>query len=258
MQNTDTAIAPTNRFFDIETQTLNPNIGSSQHESTHIASAIRRLGGEYISQASATLTLLCDAAASTLSYSAAFLINSSSTQRAIASGAAWAASSLFSALDHSLLSSKRMPNALLSDAMSFGAGTASLSAAVLSQQTKPQEVINRVSILSNSLWIASGLLSNVSLLKNEHQTPCETAVPSILKTANVLTSLAGLSNALAGGFGIASTVDSNGSNVQFNQLSSNFWMTASLLNTIATVLRVQMAKTSAPQAPDSGTLSGRE
>jgi hypothetical protein len=215
---------------------LQQNIANIQNTRTNRASI------KYLKKATPTLTLLCDAAASTLSYSAALCVNSSASERSITSGIAWAAAALFSSIEHTLLTSKKMLGAVLADTTSLGAGIGSAASSLLSQHGQTQTLINGVASISNSLLILSGTIRNIAVLRGEYN---QTTLPSALsldRTVKTLTHLAGLADILSGVTGLISTAKTNGSSTHLNALSSNFWMTSSLLNTFAAVLRTQIKR----------------
>lgn len=200
------------------------------------------LSTSYIQRAAPTLTLLCDAAASTLSYSSTLLINSNKQERNIASTTAWAASSLFAGLEHTLLAPKKMLTAVLADGTNFAASLGGLTSALLSKHGQPQTLINGAAYLSNALLMTSGAISNIAVLQGEYNNAKQPSNHYLEKTAKVLIHLAGLADILSGITSIISTAKTNGNSTPLNVLSSNFWMTGSLLKTFSVVLQIRIKR----------------
>lgn len=190
-----------------------------------------------------SLAALADAAASTLSYSAGLIANSSKVHRSMASSGAWATSAIFGAIEHTTFIHKPMPVAVLSDFASLGGAVSGMTSTGLSARGKyGQTILNANAFISNALLLTSGLLSTLSVARGEYDTPDDqTTLPTISRTGKRLTAIAGLVNVLSAVAGIVSTATSDGNNVRLNQTSSSLWMAASLLSAIGALLRAQMA-----------------
>lgn len=216
----------------------------------------------YLKKSTPTLTLLCDAAASTLSYSSTLLINSTKQERNIASTTAWAASSLFAGLEHTLLAPKTMLTAVLADSANFAASLGGLTSALLSKHGQPQTLINGAAYISNALLMTSGTISNIAVLQGEYNNAKQPSNHYLEKTAKVLIHLAGLADILSGLTSIISTAKTNGNSTPLNVLSSNFWMTGSLLKTFSVVLQTRIQRlertSTASNASTSSTISEYE
>lgn len=237
---------------------INPQQQASVNKPKQISIAISHLStglqqtlsnNRHVQRTTPALTLFCDIAAATLSYSAALFINTNAPERSIASGAAWVLSGLFSGLEHTLLTSKKMLMSKLADASCVGAGIASISSSVLSKQAKPQALINCAAYISNALWITSGGWVHAATARGEYDNSTSPSSKALDLLAKILLYLAGASDMIAGACGIANTIRTNGSSQQLNQLSSNFWMTSSLLNTLATAIQIQVKKLDRREQP---------
>lgn len=184
-----------------------------------------------------TLNHACDAAASALSYSAAALSNSSLYRRSMASGTAWAMSAAFSGID--ALLRQRTGARLLTDAIDFGAGVASMVTAGLTHKSNPnQKAINYAATSSNALWAAYGPLASVAAIQRGRKFASEYGATTLTYAATGLAIAGAMANSAAAVTGIASTVTSNGNNPTLNKLSSGFWMAGSVLETASMILGI--------------------
>lgn len=178
-----------------------------------------------------------DAAASSLSFSAAALSNSSLYKRAMASGATWTASAVFSGVDHAIFSQNRSTVSLLSDAANFFAGIASMAATGLGNQSNPDQTkINYAATSSNALWAASGALVALSAIQNGRKVASKYGMSALAYTATGLQLAGGMANVAAAGVGIGSTATSNGSNSTLNKWSAGLWMAGTALGAASTIV----------------------
>ncbi len=168
---------------------------------------------------------LSDAAASTLSYSAAVLSSKSLYIRSMMSGATWAASATFNGIDHGLLAKERSTLDLLSDTANFGAGALSMVATSFSHAANlNQTAVNTAATSSNTLWGIAGGLAALSGIKNGYQLACQYRTSALAYTASALQVAGGVANAAAAGVSLRSTATSNGNDAELNRLSSSLWM----------------------------------
>lgn len=179
----------------------------------------------------------CDAAASSLSYSAAALSNSSLYKRSITSGATWTAAAAFNSISRAISNQDRSVVGLFSDAANFGAGIASMAAAGLSHASNPdQKSINYAATFSNGLWMAAGTLASVSTIQRGQKLASQYGKSTLEYAATGLGFAGDWANVAAGTVGIISTATSNGSNPTLNKLSAGFWMAGTALGVISTAL----------------------
>lgn len=184
------------------------------------------------------LSHACDAAASTLSYSAAALSNSSLYKRSMASGASWTTSAALNSISRALSDQDRTVVGLLSDAADFGAGIVSMAAAGLSHESNPnQKAINYAATSSNVLWITAGMLASVSAIQSGRRLASQFGMSALAYTAIGLSIAGDWANVAAAGVGIASTATSDGSNSTLNKFSAGIWMAGTVLSTTGTILR---------------------
>ena len=179
----------------------------------------------------------CDAAASSLSYSAAALSNSSLYRRSMVSGAAWSTSAVFSGINRSLSAQDRTFVGLLSDAVDFGAGIASMAATGLSYASNPsQKAINYAASVSNVLWASGGMLSSTATIQQTRRMANQYGMSALAYAATGFDLAEDWANIAAATVGIASTATSNGSNITLNKLSAGLWMAGTVFGTASTVL----------------------
>lgn len=180
---------------------------------------------------------ICDAAASTLSYSAAALSNSSLYRRSMASGAAWTAAAAFNCISRTLSDQDRTVAGFLSDATDFGAGIASMAAAGLSHVSNPsQKAINYAATISNALWMSSGALSSAATIQSGRKVANQYGMSALAYAATGLGLAEDWANVAAAAVGVASTATSNGSNPTLNKLSSGLWMAGTVFGVASTIL----------------------
>jgi len=184
---------------------------------------------------------LFDAAASTLSYSAAAVNNSSLYTRSMASGAAWTMSAALNNTSSVLSYRGQNVMGVLSNVANLGAGIASIVTTRLANVPNPnQKTINYAATSSNALWVTSAMLasaSTISAIHNGRKLASTYGISALAYTATGVGIAGDLANGAAAAVGIASTATSDGSNITLNKLSAGLWMAGTVLGTTSTILK---------------------